>query len=72
MKVFKLPVADSIAVILGLVIFPVTFKVPVTSVSEFIETLVPVSVILLSPMCSSLTDLTNLLTVKCVSLPTLS
>ncbi len=44
-NVFKLPVDVSIAVILGLVIFSVTFKVPVTSVFELIETFVPVSVI---------------------------
>jgi hypothetical protein len=56
-KVFKLPVDVSIAVMLGLDILPVTFNVPVTSVFEFIETFVPVSVILLSPKCSALTDL---------------
>ena len=51
-KVFKLPVDDWIAVILGLIIFPVTFNVPVISVFELIETNVPVSVILLSFKCS--------------------
>ena len=53
------------------VIVLVTFKVPVTSVFELIETNVPVSVTLLSPRCSSLTDLSNLLFVGAVSLPKL-
>ena len=71
-KVFKLPVDVSIAVIFGLDMFSVTFNVPVTSVFEFIETLVPVSVILLSPRCSALTDLIILFTVGYNSLPRLS
>jgi hypothetical protein len=49
---FKLLVLVSIALIFGLDMLLVTTSVPVISVLEFIDTLVPVSVILLSFKCS--------------------
>ena len=54
------------------ILSPVTIRLPVISVFEFIDTFVPLSVILLSPRCSALTDLSNLLFVGNASFPMLS
>ena len=52
------------------VIYSVTNNEPVTWVLLLIDTIVPLSLILLSPICSALTDLGSLLVVKLISLPT--